>query len=146
MHRLDSERVQPQMRFGLAPAAPMGRRSTDNHWPLSRNERLNYLLIPFRQRHDRSLAPDIHAIEEAHAEQGDGQAVALHDDCVDVLHGHAANAYRVELDTISEHIAVSGFHHGLLAVAVVKPEAARLAGGKRDERRAGVDGKSNRHT
>src|ERR1700730_12361468 len=78
----------------------------------------SYLLITLRQRQDRSLALHVRAIEEAHAEQGDGQAVALRDDCVDVLHGHAANAYRVELETISDHIAVGLFHHELLAVVV----------------------------
>src|SRR5438552_18550276 len=89
---------------------------------------INYPLIPLRQGHDRSVAPDVHAIEEAHSEQGDGQAVALRDDCVDVMHGDLAKAYRVELETISEHIAVGGLHHGLLPVAVVEPESARLAG------------------
>src|SRR5205823_2226973 len=104
------------------------------------------LLLPLRQRQDRSLAPDVDAIEETHAEQGDGQAIALRDDCLDVMHGHFANAYRVELETIGEHFAVGRFHHDLLAVVVVEPKAARLAGGKRDERRAGVHGKSDRHT
>src|SRR5437867_415457 len=104
------------------------------------------LLLPLRQRQDRTLAPDVDAIEETHAEQGDGQAIALRDDCVDVMHGHFANAYRVELDTISEHFAVGRFHHDLLAVVIIEPEPARLAGGKRDERRAGVHGKSDRHT
>src|SRR2546430_2616154 len=118
----------------------------DSHWPLSRSDGLNYLLISLRQRQDRSLALHVRAIEEAHAEQGDGQAVTLRDDCVDVMHGHVANAYRVELETISEDIAVGRFHHDLLTVVVVEPEAARLAGGKRDERRAGIHGKSNRHT
>src|SRR5207244_3991482 len=60
------------------------------------------LLLPLRQRQDRSLAPDVDAIEETHAEQGDGQAIALRDDCLDVMHGHFANAYRVELETIGE--------------------------------------------
>src|SRR5437588_6210274 len=112
----------------------------DTHWPLSRSDGLNYLLIPLRQRQDRSLALHVRAIEEAHAEQGDGQAVALRDDCVDVMHGHVANAYRVELETISEHSAVGRFHHELLAIVIVEPEAARLASGKRDERRAGLHG------
>ena len=62
---------------------------------------LNYLLIPLRLRHDRSLAPDVHAIEEAHAEQGDGQVVALHDDCVGVMNGDVANAHGVELENAS---------------------------------------------
>src|ERR1022692_277182 len=108
--------------------------------------RPSYLLLPLRQRQDRSLAPDVHAIEEAHAEQGDGQAVVLRDDCVDVIHRHVANAHRVELETISGHIAVGRFHHDLLAFVVIEPEAARLARGKRDECRAGIHSESNRHT
>jgi hypothetical protein len=87
--------------------------------------------------------PDVHAIEEAHAEQGDGQVVALHDDCIDVMNGDVANAHGVELETISERIAVGRLHRRLLAGVVVEPEAARLAGEKRDERRAGSYGKSN---
>src|ERR1700687_1465779 len=118
MHRLDSERAHLQMRLG-----PSGARGTPKHYqPLpvkSKQTGRAYLLVPLRQRQDRSLALHVRAIEEAHAEQGDGQAVALRDDCVDIMHGHAANAYRVELETISEHIAVGRFHRDLLAVVVV---------------------------
>src|SRR5256886_9620866 len=132
--------------IGMSAAVNSSAANQDSHWPLSRSDGLNYLLIPLRQRQDRSLALHVRAIEEAHAEQGDGQAVALRDDCVDVMHGHVANAYRVELEMISEDIAVGRFHHDLLTVVIVEPEAARLAGGKRDERRAGIHGKSNRRT
>ena len=65
------------------------------------------LLNPSRQRHHRCLAPHFHAIEEAHAQQRDGQTVALRNDRIDIVHGDVANAYGLKLDTISGNIVAN---------------------------------------
>ena len=93
--------------------------------------------------HGTAVALHFHPVQETHAEQRH-RHFALVDQRIDVVQGHIADPYRIQLNFADHGLAVRRLGHALLAAVEIEPDPAGIGGAQRNHGRPGIDDEAHR--